>query len=132
MRTLFRPPIGGNIFGAGADAPVPDLATLQCRDPASTGIAAENAAQCRGYGTRARPQSRPLEDGQTLSRALDARKSGFCGPAPARGTRGGAVGANVASAAAPYVRRAGQARCTAPYARRTAASAQGARADKPF
>ena len=44
-----------NLAGPGAAAPVPDLAALQCRDPAAVGAAAEDAAQRRGPGTAVDP-----------------------------------------------------------------------------
>ena len=72
VRAVLRSAAVRNLAGPGAAAPVPDLAALQCRDPAAVGAAAEDAAQRRGPGTAVGSQSRSLEDGQALSGTLDA------------------------------------------------------------
>ena len=53
---IFDRPLKEISFGTRAAAPVPDLAPLQRRDPAAAGAAAEDAAQHRGPGARARPR----------------------------------------------------------------------------
>jgi hypothetical protein len=54
LRTDLRPAAEGHFLRQGAAAPVPDLAPLQCRDPAAAGDAAEDPAQHR----RPRPPAR--------------------------------------------------------------------------
>ena len=85
VRAVLRSAAVRNLAGPGAAAPVPDLAALQCRDPAAVGAAAEDAAQRRGPGTAVGSQSRSLEDGQALSGTLDAPARRHQGPAPEPG-----------------------------------------------
>ena len=73
LRAALRPPAEGHLARQRAAAAVPDLAPLQRRDPAAARAAAEDAAQHRGPGPRARPRARPVEHRQALPRALDAR-----------------------------------------------------------
>jgi hypothetical protein len=68
LRAALRPAAEGHLAGPGADAPVPDLAALQCRDPAAAGAAAEDAAQHRGAGPPARPRPGPVGHRQALPR----------------------------------------------------------------
>ena len=78
LRAVFRQAAQGNLAGHGADAPVPDLAPLQCGDPAAAGAAAEDPAQYRRAGAPARSRPRPV-DRQALPRTLDARTGGLEG-----------------------------------------------------
>ncbi len=73
VRAVLRPPAQGDFARHGADAPVPDLAALPCRDPAAAGAAAKDAAQHRGAGPPARPRPGSVEHGQALSGKVDAR-----------------------------------------------------------
>ena len=66
LRAALRPPAEGHLARPGADAPVPDLAPLQRRDPAAAGAAAKDAAQHRGPGPPARPRPRPVEHRQAV------------------------------------------------------------------
>ena len=57
VRAGLRPPAEGDLFRQAAPAPVPDFAPLQRRGAAPARDAAEDPAQHRGPGARARPRS---------------------------------------------------------------------------
>jgi ubiquinone biosynthesis protein len=56
VRAVLRPRAEGHLARPGADAPVPDVAPLQRRDPAAAGAAAEDDAQRRGLGRSLDPE----------------------------------------------------------------------------
>ena len=95
----FDRPLEGHLARPGADAPVPDFAPLQCRDPAAAGAAAEDAAQHRRARPPARPGSGPLEHRQALPGALDEPAGGMARPARSAQERGAALFAAAAGTA---------------------------------
>jgi len=96
VRTVFRSAAQGDFAGHGADAAVPDLAPLPCRDPAATGAAAKDPAQHRRPGPPARSRSGFVEHGQAFPGAVDARS----GRTPALVARTQGAGTAVRQAAA--------------------------------
>jgi len=108
VRADLRPAAEGDLFRPAAAAPVPDLAPLQRRGPAAARAAAEDAAQHRGPGTRARPRPRPVADRQAVPRALDARAGGVARPAAQPAARGAVLGRDRAADPAPRAPGAGR------------------------
>src|SRR5690606_41467022 len=88
---------GGNIPGAGAAAPVPDLAALQRGNPAAAGAAAEDPAQRRRHGARTGSQLGPVANSHALPGKMDASARRPARPAPAPGPGSQPVGPDPAA-----------------------------------
>ncbi len=109
LRADIRPPAEGHFLRQGAAAPVPDLAPLQCRDPAAAGHAAEDPAQHRRPRPPARSRTRPVENRQALPRTLDERTGRLARTGAHLQAGSPLPGAHAAAAAAPRASGAGPA-----------------------